>query len=1236
MPTVWPPFDLTASECDTETRVFMGGPRPFVARATVAEGQPLVTTASATLDGPRDIFTSAWPLSSAAAFLRPAGVIFLVGPKGDNWLTYQAINGDTLLGVTRLSGEDDAFPDETPVAQWRDITSSVKEIRWGFRESGGAYPWSASLTGEEWSSLIQFQDAMVYIEQRYWNSTYGAAADEPVVDANGEKLADSGWTDWIPVFIGYLDPVRVTGSHEGTSWTVTARCESKYLAQQPVVPKTYGEATIEGTNTASSTLGNPAFEPTEGDGVNTFDPDKTADENKRTLWISQNAPSLATPLPIRPTGFIQVTRTVPESSGLGIRINQLFISGIETGTITQQQQIWIELANTNREPPNEYPFVPDLSAPGGPIAAADDGLTYGSIDVTGLALHNNYGQVVYLGSKNGYGLEPKTVARGTSEILAYDKGVFDQMLKPPEGIDVFEFKQCDGFQQAVQTSNPIDPSRKHRGIGAAFTLDPRGGWLAIRGGAPRVAPRYGTGSPAAAVVTDGCSPSTGRGTIEVDSTAGFSSEGYLYLGEPGTPQYAYYSGIAGNTFTGVVKFTAFNVKGAGVDVRQAVFSDTWFDFVAWGDPSLARPVGSLPRLAIPTAFWQAVEDGGGFAVRNQNDTGVEGQRVWGWRGNDGYTNAFDPNDVNHRVAPGGIPVGQSIRRKNALGGGVYQGSGFSNHDGGTSVDWELLIAPRIGTAASEVTSEYLWRDLGEHIAAVVVSDDSDVGAADGSITVGTGQGDEYEATMPAGLRAIRAGSTGIEFRYDHCDETTFYGVVKTQGAGLTIPPGTELVKLIDTNPRGSTDIPRIEPGNLHKVSAIKLGRYRDNPTVAVIEDRSAIDSTLRCLPGSTRYFPNAGDLLGPGVPGTPYRWGFRYTGKTNDVFTGVTPFGYTGRPMPAGSSVSLDLAVSLVTRLQIRGSRRRNPNDPLTYLSPGGNPDWEDLVVDGRMTGADTIFSLDGTRYYRHLVVIVKEMSDGGRAKLNTMRVYKTAPRLVDENAATRLPPGQIQSGTAAAIFDEMLHLAGVPAYRRDLDSSQAIPAVPRLRVGQGTVWATGVSLMKSVGCWVTDGPLAKIRSRRKRSMPGGGYQATPPARLTTAAIIGEIEMEPQPRHQAGQVRVEWESLSREEAGAVTYPTISAPLGDLVTLQRVLVANETEARNIAVLKYLEMNGGERIRVTINHACMWQPEDIVRVEASTIDAAGRKPEIDCLVIGMDAMANNDGQEVTLTLKDFRSR
>lgn len=1257
---VWPPFDLDADIQDTETRVFMGGPRPFIRAAQIAEGLTPPTSGQALLSADTVAgVDTIWPMVSIDALLRPSGALYIDGPTGELWVTYQGVDvaNNLLLGVTIISGAVQLLQSGQACAQWRDITSYVEESEMGFRREDKAFIWSATLTGTEWNSLIQFQDATVLILKRYWNSTFGVDDDTPVVDDTHDKLPSSGWTPFVPRFLGYLDPVRVSGDADGTSWSVTARCESKYLAQMTIIPKTYGAETITGARTASSTLGAASAEPDEGDGVADFGPDKTADDNKRTPWISLGVPSSSSALAVRPTGVILQSKQVPESSGLGLRIQQVFCSGVETSRMTRKRQTWIEVANTNPDPPALWPFEPDLSAPGGPIPPKDDGLSYGNINLTGIALRNSRGQRLYLSSKNGYGLGDVVLARGETAILCDDKAVLDELLQPPEGMEVVEYQQCDGWRPG------LDPNSGHRGVGSEFYLDPDGDWLALEA-AVATNPRFQQyqGGPNPTVVVDGCSPATGAGTISLSDASGLPDSGYLI--SDGQPYRLYYSGKSGNTLTGCQKFAnyypdgrykdGFNVLPNGTGVKQGEFKSVWIDFVAWG------------TATVPTRFPSDLAP----SSENQNDNGVEAQRVWGWRGSDGYTDAFSQSGMQN-VAPGGISANQSIRRKNANGGGVYQGTGFSNHDGATALDWQVLDVPMIGNLNPTASAEWLEIDLGEHPAATVSVDNSDVGDADGTITVGTGQANEYEISLRADM-VVRAGSTGIEFRYTHHDGTTFYGVQKTRGAGREIPNGTDLVTLINTNPSHVTGgRARMEPYNLYSVSQIELRRWFQPPIAAMTSPASltyAGTGVVAVQSGATRLFPTSGTVsaLLP-VPGAPspyyqaenfnagYGYTLTYTGKTVDSLTGVRFVASSGTaPFPAGTILTLKKEVSYPGDIMILGTRREFPNDAMTYF--GSNPDWESIKLPSAPAAPYQVYPVTTPNpFYRKLRFIIRQMHRGigaarvavtERAKINSLNIYRK-PRYNPDNlipSSDQAAAGRGETISQAQVFDyyaaytmanvvdDILAGCGIPADKRDCLGG---PSIVKLPLHEAPAWPTITDLAKRSGCIVEDGPLAGIRWRWDRVTPGAGFPRIPVATLSRASIWGTIQQVELPAHQVGQIALEARNPAQEEVIAVQVPAVPLPLGSVVPVRDRFATTPAHATNIAKQLLIDGNGGRQWTVPIGNADYFRPQDIVRLEPY-IDAAGLTGPVNCLVIGMQVRSTADGQQTTLTLEELRTR
>lgn len=1097
-------FDPVADSEQTQTEVFLGGPRLYVLNATVGQGIAPTSTASTLSDGPFHDWTDGFIALNAAAGFYGRGIFMITHPTtgGVNVFTYEQKIGNSLVGLRRIAGSDVGFPDNTLVSQWRDITEYVGEVKYAASLAGAEGVWSVDLIGDSWDSLIQFPDATIMIRNRHRNSTYHDMSDP------------DDWGPWQLAFWGYLGPVKVRGTGKGegadiTDWTVTAYGESYYLRQLANIPGVYGSPELTGTDTASSELKDPSQAPSEGNGYAPLTVASLTDSNRNTSWVSAGVPTTETELVARPNGEVQASPPNPSwATGFGIKIQQVYPTAYANLDRSIDMGAWVELYNNVTEESSD-PY----STAGQPI----DQLTWGMIDLSGLAFEFDSGAKVFFGG--GGGLAPGTMlGPGQSAIFCYDRETFLRTWRVPEGTAVYEWRRFDGWVPGL----PV--TERQRGAGSYGTMKRRGSWIALRG-----MPRIDGGD----------------------------------------------------------------------------FCEFWHDFVAWGN---VTPPSTFRMLWNETIY-------------NQNSTGYPMSQVWGNRSAMNAPAITVPGDT---VAPNGLNEGESIRRIVMGGGAAYDLVGVSSlHDSATKNDWEVMVTPIIGNQAPATSVEWVERDLGEFPAATVVSDDTEI---DGTITVGAGEALLYEEACILG-ETVQASGGGVRFRYDYRDASTFYGVVKVQGAGIDCT-GEELKMRINVAPDGRP--PQWALANLYCVPTIELMRWYSPPACTVVRDRAGVpgENYIEVLPGQARRFPWSGTLAG--VSGTTLRsWTVSYTHRDDSNFYGCSGASVAARP---GGQYRIAAQDSYPSRMKVLITKQDTTIDPLVNF--GNNPHWQ-LVAPAVQGGVNNrmftgTVSLGGNSMRaRRIRVVVEQMSDAGRAVLSEYKTYGTPRRIIPD----ALMAGRSRSGqyTHANLIEDILIAAGVEPYRIVASGGRPIRSE---QITEGNVWETCLAAAEKGGLIIIDGPYGQITIMDDPRLASKAVTRQPTITLDETTIGADVDITPLPRHQVSQIELTGYNQNTNEVWSIRHPATPGPYGNIRRFGSRPALDYGDLQRQARLLWATMNGGYQATVSISQQDNIQLGEVVPFDA-VIDKAGIKYGNDLLMItGVRRTANWQGQTGTLIGRDYR--
>lgn len=319
---------------------------------------------------------------------------------------------------------------------------------------------------------------------------------------------------------------------------------------------------------------------------------------------------------------------------------------------------------------------------------------------------------------------------------------------------------------------------------------------------------------------------------------------------------------------------------------------------------------------------------------------------------------------------------------------------------------------------------------------------------------------------------------------------------------------------------------------------------------------------------------------------------------------------------------------SVPTHYVVRLSAQQAPNDPQTYL--GENPDWLDAVAVADTT-ADHAYHPLGTMHDAPMAwwafVEIKQMSDGGRAKLNELTFWAlNGSRAVVP--ATGMPSPFQQTYTTADIADAILRDAGVPAHRRDCAGGAAVRSVTLARA---SVWQQVVSLAKRSTCVAYETRLGVIRFAPDPRAVRAAGRAAPNLVITRKVARGTPVVRERPRHQAAQVEVVARNDVDGTEYTATYPAVPYRYGGLVRVEGRYAASRLDALSLAQAILREANGGWTLEVDVGGFVDFELLDVVRVEGLPFDESGAEAQgRDFVIIGA-AIEYAGGRGLTTTLR-----
>lgn len=636
--------------------------------------------------------------------------------------------------------------------------------------------------------------------------------------------------------------------------------------------------------------------------------------------------------------------------------------------------------------------------------------------------------------------------------------------------------------------------------------------------------------------------------------------------------------------------TGFYLALRGTYSNDGQWRGFWEDFVACGD------------IAVPSSFlYKRGED----ENLEQNVGGFRAQTVWVTR--NPATPWFPGSTPGITVSPTGLSDGTSIRRKFALGGGVFRDDpddgadgSFNYHDSASSLDWEVLQFPIIGQQAPALSVEWVDRDLGEFPAATVVSDDSDVGAGDQTITVGNGEALEYEESLFPGETIVASGGA-VEFGYSWRDANTFHGVRKYRGAGISCA-GEELKMRVNVAIDGQK--PKWRIANLYALQAIRIERYYTPPSATIVSDQHGTPPyKILVQPGQARRFPNSG-VFSVAVSATQItsRMIFSYTSRDDSTFYGVSLISGGDAAIRPGVGLVYSAPASYPDRYRVLIARENSSLDPLTNY--GSNPEWfaasalnQGGINDRAFTG--TVPLSGNSQRVRRVRVVIEHMSDGGPAALTELKTLRT-PRVIisDPHLA-----GQSRSEpyTGSSVIRDLLLAAGVEPWRLKISGGRPIS---QERVSTGNVWDTCKQLAEKYGLIITAGPDGYIRVFDDPRLSRTAWSAVPKMVFTPDVIGPDVSVRPLPRHQASQIEITGYNDLTGESWTVRYPTVSNGLGSVRRFPARPANDWNDVVMMARLLWSQANGGADISLSWGQQDNLALGDIVPLRA-VIDQAGVK-------------------------------
>lgn len=603
----------------------------------------------------------------------------------------------------------------------------------------------------------------------------------------------------------------------------------------------------------------------------------------------------------------------------------------------------------------------------------------------------------------------------------------------------------------------------------------------------------------------------------------------------------------------------------------------WEDFVAWGN------------ITVPAQF---LYKRGEEENLEQNTGGFRAQRVWINR--NPSTPWLEAGTPGATVKPSGLRDGTSIRRINAMGGGVFRDDPGDNadgdfyaHDSASALDWEELAVPIIGQQAPATSVEWVERDLGEFPAATVVEDNT---AFNGQITVGAGEAMEYEAALFPGETVVANGGQ-VEFLYDYRDQDTFYGVRKIRGNGVDVT-GSELKMKVNVAIDGQA--PKWRIANLYALQSIQLERWYTPPSAVAVADKT-VGNALSVMPGEARRFPESGTFSIQSDPNSiKSRRVFSYTSRDDSTFYGISLVSGPSSVIRATNTLVYGDTASYPDRFKVLIAKEDTNIDALTNY--GNNPGW--FLANPSTTGGGNNrnwvgkVNLNGSNQrVRKFRVVIEHMSNGGQAALTSLRSFR-APRVVigDSGAASREVMGPY---TGASFCRDILLNAGVEPYRIKATGGRPIlndqvsagnvkEALDKAAQKHGLV----INIDKTGLFYIFDDP--RIGST--------GWTQVPKGIFTPDAITPNYSIQPQPRHQVSRVEVTGYNDLTQEIWTVQYPFTPNGLGSVRRYPARPALDWNDLVMQAKLLWLASNGGAAISIEWGQQDNFQLFDIVPLRA----------------------------------------
>lgn len=1176
--SAWPPQVPSADKQFLQCRLFVGGPRNEIVDAALGEGVPLSMGASTELLDPLYIFDTDVHVDSNVAFF-DEGAFLIETANGLNVFTYKSkLDTDYLQTIKRISGIDEYFPVGTEIRQWYEITDIVESVTIEPVVGEVDYHYVCHVTGFNWNSSKITQENQVLVQARFWNSTTDLeGVGVPLTyteSATDDPLDAMPFSDWVDFYIGSWDEPEPEGNSELLKWRCTATGLSKWLKAVEISGDDYGVDIIDVTWTASTTLGDVGTEPTEGSLASSFDATNLGNRNVKDGWISQDVPVIST-LATRPTGPLG-----PALASYS-RLQQLAIANPDSQFLSRLRANVLEMYNFN--------------------ILNDEEPDKGKEAYHAWILQNNYMDRMYSWSRNGYSTGELFYPPSSSLVYAYDLEAAAKIYNFGDGITTFEYQDLDGYRAGWS------PEGLHRGLAKSFRLDPKSGWLAIRAGKPgrNNGIMFDVIDTVQQVVISDLVVSGFR-QVTVTSTNGFAPFGHF-----GTDQYTYYYSSKDSTkFYGVTLVTGSDRDLTGINIFMKDWLEWWIDFVVWGNGVDSQ--GEL--IHIPDVFYQQ-----GFnsdIIVDQNTATSFGNRVW----------QLGLPNVSPTI---GIPMGGSIRRINAMGGGVgitgdYSLPGVFNADTHKADDWQVMQTPILGNMYSLGTSQWAKGEVSELETGTVLEDNSSdwEDEEESTITIADGAENTYEQYL-VGKERIRTNrqrpsvSGGLQAYWDFTytkyikAERTFYGVTFVDGDNLTpvahpgvavLQEGDTLTKVVNTSPPGWPAI--YEPVNLPQMMAMNIRRWKNSLTVTTIIDSLA--SNIFAYGPMGKDFPSSGTVSGAFVT-------FEYTGKNYNAstqvieFTGVKRIANARLSIQPNETLNLVADISVPSEILIRISARPQPNDPLTYLPDNDdlsykaqNPDWVDVYQchGNRTTSLFITPQVQLERFYcKWIFVRIGEQKTifsgvNERAKINEITVYR-APYSGVETPTTIIDMAT-RTFSSASIFTKMLDEINVPRYKfGNIIGGVNVRTIP---IVAGGFYAAATELAQKTGCVWGESRVGLLNFHPDPRLPGALGVRSNSFVLDGSTSFGKARAKASPIHNVGQVIFVATNNIEGENYTITIPP--APIAGLASkrYEGFIVDNKQQAE--AMARYILRKANRGWVYEVDHGQYYDllPFDLIRVDS----------------------------------------